>query len=69
VQRYQWAPNTCRTSISGWPASRAKRYRIDKPSVPINNARRDGAGPARGIRQDDLETIGATIERIRARRW
>ena len=63
-QRDQWAPEHL-PYIDQWLAGfEGKRYRIDKPSVPIN--KRGETAPAQhGAFDNDLETIGATIERIR----
>jgi len=60
----QWAPEHL-PYIDQWLAGfKGKRYRIDRPSVPINK-RGKTAQAQHGVFDNDMETIGATIERIR----
>ena len=63
-QRDQWAPEHL-PYIDEWLAGfRGQLHRIDSPSVPIN--KRGKTVPARhGAFDNDLGTLGATIERMR----
>ncbi len=62
-QRDQWAPEHL-PYIDEWLAGfKGRRYRIDKPSVTINK-RGKTAQARHGAFDNDLETVGATIERI-----
>ncbi len=62
-QRDQWAPEHL-PYIDEWLAGfKGRRYRIDKPSVTINK-RGKTAQARHGVFDNDLETVGATIERI-----
>jgi hypothetical protein len=63
-QREQWAPEHL-PYIDEWLAGfKGQRHRIDTPSVPINKRGRT-AQARHGAFDNDMGTIGATIERVR----
>jgi hypothetical protein len=63
-QRDQWAPEHL-SFIAQWLAGfKGHLHRVDKPSVTVNK-RGKTAQAQHGAFDNDIETVGATIERIR----